>query len=97
MSRIHTLAVTATASLLMLGLALPMGNAIGQQPSRQTSDVDRITAVGEAFIAAIAARDIGAMEKLWAHEPYATFVGPLSTTVVVGWDGVRKAWEMRFG
>ena len=22
---------------------------------------------------------------------------PLSTTVVVGWDGVRTAWEMRFG
>jgi SnoaL-like domain len=24
-------------------------------------------------------------------------MGPLSTTIVVGWDGVRKAWEMRFG
>src|SRR5436305_6615039 len=97
MSRIHTLAVTATASLLMLGLALPVGNAIGQQIRGQATDVDRITAVGEAFIAAIAARDIAAMEKLWAHESYATFIGPLSTTVVVGWEGVRKAWEMRFG
>jgi ketosteroid isomerase-like protein len=29
--------------------------------------------------------------------PYATFIGPLSTTIVVGWEGVRKAWEMRFG
>jgi ketosteroid isomerase-like protein len=37
------------------------------------------------------------MDKVWAHESYATFIGPLSTTVVVGWDGVRKAWEMRFG
>ncbi len=36
------------------------------------------------------------MDKVWAHESYATFMGPLSTTVVVGWDGVRKAWEMRF-
>ena len=24
-------------------------------------------------------------------------MGPLSATIVVGWDGVRKAWEMRFG
>ncbi len=24
-------------------------------------------------------------------------MGPLSTMIVVGWDGVRKAWEMRFG
>ena len=37
------------------------------------------------------------MDQVWAHEPYATFIGPLSTTVVVGWEGVRKAWEMRFG
>ena len=37
------------------------------------------------------------MDKVWAHESYATFIGPLSTTIVVGWDGVRKAWEMRFG
>jgi ketosteroid isomerase-like protein len=36
------------------------------------------------------------MDKLWAHESYVTFIGPLSTTVVVGWEGVMKAWEMRF-
>ena len=24
-------------------------------------------------------------------------MGPVSATIVVGWDGVRKAWEMRFG
>ena len=37
------------------------------------------------------------MDKLWSHDSYVTFMGPLSTTIVVGWDGVRKAWEMRFG
>jgi ketosteroid isomerase-like protein len=36
------------------------------------------------------------MDKLWAHESYVAFMGPLSTTLVVGWEGVRKAWEMRF-
>ena len=36
------------------------------------------------------------MDEVWAHEPYVTFVGPFSTTVVIGWEGVRKAWEMRF-
>ena len=35
-----------------------------------------MNAASEEFIAAIAARDIKAMEKLWAHEPYATFIGP---------------------
>ena len=65
--------------------------------AQQTSDIEHVNAASQVFIAAITARDISAMDKVWAHEPYATFVGPLSTAVVVGWDGVRSAWEMRFG
>jgi ketosteroid isomerase-like protein len=94
MNRLSIIAVM-TASLV-LGLPLAMGGAMGQQSAQQTSDVEGVNAASQAFIAAISARDVGAMEKLWAHEPYATFIGPLSTTVVVGWNGVRKAWEMRF-
>lgn len=95
MNRIGNLAVTAV-SLLILAVAPPVGNAIGQEKARQTSDVDRVHAASQVFLAAISARDIGAMDKVWAHESYVAFMGPLSTTLVVGWDGVRKAWEMRF-
>ncbi len=96
MKRARTFAIAAM-SLLVLGSSLPAGSALGQDKAQQTSDVGRINTAGEVFIAAIAARDIHAMDKVWAHEPYATFIGPLSTTVVIGWEGVRKAWEMRFG
>src|SRR5712691_4509882 len=95
MNRLNIIAVTAV-SLLTLGVAQPAGKAVGQEKAQQTSDVERVNAASQVFIAAISARDIRAMEKVWAHEPYATFIGPLSTTVVVGWGGVRKAWEMRF-
>ena len=95
MNRLSILAVTAV-SLLTLGTALPVGKAVGQEKAQQTSDVERVNAASQVFIAAISARDMRAMEKVWAHAPYATFIGPLSTTVVVGWDGVRKAWETRF-
>jgi ketosteroid isomerase-like protein len=95
MNRLSILAVT-TVSLLTLEAALPAGKAFGQEKARQTLDVERVNAAGQVFIAAISARDIRAMEKVWAHEAYTTFIGPLSTTVVVGWDGVKKAWEMRF-
>ncbi len=95
MNRLSILAVT-TVLLLIVGVAQPAGTAIGQEKAQQTSDVERVNAASQGFIAAISARDIRAMEKIWAHEPYATFIGPLSTTVVVGWDGVKKAWEMRF-
>jgi len=95
MNRLSILAVTAV-SLLTLGTALPAGKAVGQEKAQQTSDVERVNAASQLFIAAISAHDIRAMEKMWAHESYATFIGPLSTTVVVGWEGVKKAWEMRF-
>ena len=93
MNRLSTVAVVA----LLLVAGLPVGDALSQEKAQDTSDVDRVKAASQVFIAAIAARDIRAMDKVWAHESYATFIGPLSTTIVVGWDGVRKAWEMRFG
>jgi ketosteroid isomerase-like protein len=95
MNRLSILVVT-TASLI-LGSPLAAGSAVGQQNAHQNSDVEGVNAASQVFIAAISARDIGAIDKVWVHEPYATFMGPLSTTIVVGWDGVRKAWEMRFG
>ncbi len=94
MNRLSTIAATAAA--LILGFSLTVGGAVGQQKAQQTSDVEGVNAASQVFMAAISARDIVAMDKVWAHEAYATFMGPLSTTIVVGWDGVRKAWEMRF-
>jgi ketosteroid isomerase-like protein len=64
--------------------------------ARLTSGVELIRAANQRLVSAIGARDIDAMDKVWAHEVYASFIGPLSSTVVVGWDGVRKAWQMQF-
>jgi ketosteroid isomerase-like protein len=86
--------VTAIAPLL-LTVALPAGDAVGQQKAR--ADVERVEAASQDFIVAISARDIQKIDKLWAHDSYVTFIGPLSTTIVVGWEGVRRAWEMRLG
>jgi ketosteroid isomerase-like protein len=90
------LAMVIAMAVVMLVIMLPTGEAVGQQKSQEVEG-QGVEAATNEFIAAISARDIQAMDKLWAHEPYATFMGPLSTTIVVGWDSVRKAWEMRFG
>jgi ketosteroid isomerase-like protein len=95
MNRFSTGALALAALLLVAGL--PVGSALSQEKAQDTSAIDQVKAASQVFIAAIAARDIRAMDKVWAHESYATFIGPLSTTIVVGWDGVRKAWDMRFG
>jgi ketosteroid isomerase-like protein len=81
-------------SLIVVGLLL---GAMPPAQAQQTSDFEGVHAASRRFVAAIVARDINTMDTVWAHESYASFIGPLSTTVVVGWDGVRQAWQMRFG
>ncbi len=97
MNRLSIIAVT-TASLI-LGVSLAVSSAVGQQNAQLTSDVGGVNAASQAFIAAISARDIDAMDKVWAHQAYATFMGPLSTTIVVGWGAVaaqeRRHAELR--
>jgi ketosteroid isomerase-like protein len=95
MNRLNILAAT-TLTLLILGVVLPANNVAAKEKAPEALDIERVNAANQVFIAAIATRDIHAMDKVWAHESYATFIGPLSTAVVVGWEGVRNAWEMRF-
>jgi ketosteroid isomerase-like protein len=82
------------SSLVLVSLLLGVAPAAQAQ---QTSEIEHIRAANRQFVAAIASRDINTMDTVWAHESYTSFIGPLSTAVVVGWDGVRQAWQMRFG
>jgi hypothetical protein len=77
------LSILAAVLLPPLGLIAFADGAVGRAMAQQRSDIERVNAASQAFIAAIAARDIHAMEKVWAHVPHAVFIGPLSTTVVV--------------
>jgi ketosteroid isomerase-like protein len=80
-------------SIVVIGLLLA---AMSSAEAQQTNDLELIQSATNRFAAAIGGRDINAMDKVWAHESYASFIGPLSTSVVVGWEGVRQAWQMRF-
>ena|SRR5690242_16754318 len=80
-------------SIVVIGLLLA---AMPSPRAQQTNDTELIQSATNRFAAAIGGRDINAMDKLWAHESYTSFIGPLSTSVVVGWEGVRQAWQMRF-
>lgn len=64
--------------------------------AEQKSDIEVVTAANHAFDTAISARDINAMEKVWAAEPYVIAVHPASKALIVGWESVRKSWEGTF-
>src|SRR3954469_121966 len=80
--------VIATGLILILGT--------GNLRAEERSDIEVVTAANHAFDAAISARDINAMEKVWAAEPYVIAVHPASKALIVGWDAVRKSWEGTF-
>jgi len=79
-----------TALLLSaISAALLPVNAFAQQ-----ADVDGVKAASRAYYAALAVADNGAaMEKVWAHTPYITYVGPRSRSIIVGWEPLKKMWE----
>jgi ketosteroid isomerase-like protein len=85
-NRRNALSLSAATAL---GFALLSGNVVAQQ----AADVDGVKAASKAFYTALAALDGGAaMEKVWAHTPYVTYVGPRAKTIIVGWDAQKKYW-----
>ena len=70
------------------GLALLSGNSVAQP-----ADMDGVKAASKAFYAALPVLDNGeAMEKVWGHTNYVTYVGPRSKSIIVGWEAQKKYW-----
>ena len=85
--------VLSLSAITALGLALLSDNALGQQ----AADVDGVKAASKAFYAALAVLDNGeAMEKVWAHTPYVTYVGPRHTSVrdAIGTKGIASGGQV---
>src|SRR5215831_6510177 len=81
--------VLSLSAITALGLALLSNNALGQK----AEDVDGVKAASKAFYVALAVLDNGeAMEKVWAHTPYVTYVGPRAKSIIVGWDAQKQYW-----
>jgi len=81
--------VLSLSAATALGLAMLSGNAVAQQ----VADMDGVKAASKAFYTALAVLDNGeAMEKVWAHTPYVTYLGPRAKTILVGWDAQKKYW-----
>lgn len=72
-----------------LGLVARPGNGLAQQGA----DTEGAQGASKAFYAALAVLDNGeAMDKVFAHTPYVTYVGPRAKSIIVGWDALKKYW-----
>ena len=88
MSRLYRVVALA---LLILGFCLPASNIVAQ-----SSDMEAVKAANQAFYAALSARDIGAMEKVWSKNADVRQVGPRSKTFDIGWPAVKQNFERVF-
>ncbi len=57
--------------------------------------IEEVTLANEAFYRAFESLDIGAMDKVWAHQEYVTCIHPGWSTRV-GWPMVRDSWVVIF-
>jgi ketosteroid isomerase-like protein len=58
------------------------------------ADIESVKAASKAFYAALRVLDNGTlMQAVWANRPYVTYVGPESTSVIVGWNEQKRYWE----
>ena len=85
----RSMLILITTAVAWLWIALPASNAVAQP----AADNEGVQAASKAFYAALAVLDNGeAMEKVWAHTPYVTYVGPRAKSIIVGWDAQKQYW-----
>ena len=55
--------------------------------------MEGVKAASKAFYAALSVIDNGeAIENVWDHTPYVTYVGPRSKSITVGWEAKKNYW-----
>jgi len=60
----------------------------------RSGDVEGVEAASQSFYAALSVLDDGTrMEAVWANTPYVTYVGPSSTSIIVGWNAQKQYWK----
>jgi ketosteroid isomerase-like protein len=94
MERAMTLNSSFLKCVIVTALLFVVGTPRSQ--AEQQSDTEAVTAANVAFEKALSARDINAMEKVWARKANVIAIHPSSKAVVVGWEAVRKSWEGAF-
>jgi ketosteroid isomerase-like protein len=72
---------------------VPGASSASNALAQSADAIEGVKAASKAFYEAIMMVDDGmAMETVWAHRPYVTYVGPGSTSIIVGWEAQKRYW-----
>jgi SnoaL-like domain len=65
--------------------------------AQSSADLAAVTEANNGYYAALSSLDMGAMEKVWAHEDYVSQVGPRNAAPLTGWATIQpylaKIWS----
>ena len=68
----------------------------GSAVAQQQSEMDAVKAANQAFYAALSARDISAMQKVWSSDADTQNLGPRDKAFTVGWDTMKNGFGRLF-
>ena len=71
---------------LFLAMVLS-GGSVGAQ---QQSEIDAVKTANQAFYAALSARDVAAMQKVWSSDADTQNIGPRDKAATIGWAAMKK-------
>lgn len=81
-----------SASLLASAVILGQGTVSAQQ----SSDLEAIGAVHEAYHAAFGKEDIDLLSDGWLHDQSVRLIVPPSDKIITGWEEVKESFERAF-
>jgi len=62
--------------------------------AHKSPETDNVKAANEAYYAALSARDLAAMAKVWTCAPDNILIAPpVNPETHVGWNAIRRQWE----
>src|SRR5690242_14143171 len=74
----------------LVGLSLVISTFASSEPS----DADQVVAANFSYYAALSARDLSAMERVWAQGPHDVNVAPpIKPEAHTGWNTIRKNYQ----
>ncbi|MDH3287075.1 MAG: nuclear transport factor 2 family protein [Betaproteobacteria bacterium] len=84
----------------VVGIVVPAfimaGGMANSAMAQEAWDMDDVKEANEAFYAALSARDISAMAKVWTHKTEIRHIGPHNKEINVGLDAAMKNWKGLF-
>jgi len=81
-----------TVCVAILGAISAM---LGFAKSEGSSDLDQVKAANQSYYAALSARDLSAMERVWAMGPRDVNVAPpIKPAAHPGWDAIKKNYHI---